>query len=274
MREPQLGVAVGKRGIGKTYTTIEIMKSYITGYGGKSRPRRVLIMDVNDEFENVKAIRLADVPKFSMHPKIEARRVRPFTEEGTKMTLRDICDALYLILESFKGGLLLIEDINKYLTHHLPKDVVGAICTNRHSDLDIILHYQAIGKIPVTVWENANWVRFHKNNQSVDRHEKKFEDRYEMMKLVEQLVDRQYDQGNKRFFVYADLDYNKIRGALSKGMAEQAIEDYMMERFQKVVAPEARKVNLQGAKVYKSTQEASQAVKTRLMKKYFDEGQK
>jgi len=269
MREPQLGVAVGKRGIGKTYTTISIMRDYITGYGGKSRPRRVLIMDVNDEFEKVKAIRLEDVAKFSMHPKIEARRVRPFNDDGTKMTLRDVCDALYLILEEFKGGLLLIEDINKYLTHHLPKDVVGAICTNRHSDLDIILHYQAIGKMPTTVWENANWVRFHKNNQSVDRHEKKFEDRYEMMKLVEAMVDRQYDQGNSRFFVYADLDYTKIKGPFSKEMAEQAVEDYMVERFSKVVSPEARKVDLQGKKVHANVNEASRSVKERLLSKYF-----
>lgn len=271
MREPQLGVAVGKRGIGKTYTTLSIMRDYITGYGGKSKPRRVLIMDVNDEFSNVKAIKLADVGKFSMHPKIEARRVRPFNEDGSKMTLRDICDALYVILENFKGGLLLIEDINKYLTHNLPKDVVGAICTNRHSDLDIILHYQAIGKVPVTVWENANWIRFHKNNQSVDRHQKKFEDRYEMLKLVEALVDKQYDNGNQRFFVYADLDNTKIKGRFSSEMANGAIEDVMMEQYRQLVQPEVRKLDLHGKKVYPSVQSATQAVKQRLYQKYFGE---
>jgi hypothetical protein len=271
MREPQLGVAVGKRGIGKTYTTLAIMRSYITGYGGSSKPRRVLIMDVNDEFQQVKAIKLEDIAKFSMHPKIEARRVRPFNADGTKMTLRDVCDALYLILENYKGGLLLIEDINKYLTHNLPKDVVGAICTNRHSDLDIILHYQAIGKVPVTVWENANWIRFHKNNQSVDRHEKKFEDRYEMLKLVEALVDRQYDQGNTRFFVYADLDHTKIKGAFSTEMAKQAIEDVMIEQFRQIVQPEARKLDLNGKKVYPDVGSAATAVKQRLYTKYFSE---
>jgi len=269
MREPQLGVAVGKRGIGKTYTTLSIMREYITGHDGKSAPRRVLILDVNDEFTQVKAIRLSDVAKFSRHPRIEARRVRPFNEDGSKMTLRDVCDTLYIILEDYKGGLLLIEDINKYLTHHLPKDVVGAICTNRHSDLDIILHYQAIGKMPTTVWENANWVRFHKNNQSVDRHSKKFEDRYELMKLTEMMVDRQYEQGNQRFFVYADLDNSKIKGAFSKEMTEKAVEDYMTQNFKKVVTPEANKVNLNGQRVHKSIAEASASVKARLLQKYF-----
>ena len=29
MREPQLGIAVGKRGIGKTHTTLEIINQYL-----------------------------------------------------------------------------------------------------------------------------------------------------------------------------------------------------------------------------------------------------
>jgi hypothetical protein len=269
MREAQLGIAVGKRGIGKTYTTIQIINQYILGFNGSSKPRRVLIMDVNDEFTNIKGLKLSDVKLFSMHPKIEARRIRPFNADGSKMTLEDVCQALYYILENYKGGMLLIEDINKYLTHHFPKDVVGAICTNRHSDLDIIMHYQAIGKVPTTVWENANWIRFHKNNQSVDRHAKKFEDKYEMLKITECLVDFQYDNGNERFFAYLDIDFGKIKGKVTQSMALKAVEDYMMTNYSKVVAPELRRVNLDGTKVYKTTAEASSTIMKNLLFKYF-----
>jgi hypothetical protein len=185
------------------------------------------------------------------------------------MTLEDICQALYYILENFKGGLLLIEDINKYLTHHFPKDVVGAICTNRHADMDIILHYQAIGKVPTTVWENANWIRFHKNNQSVDRHEKKFEDKFEMLKIAECLVDFQYQNGNERFFCYCDIDMGKIKGRITEQMAFKSVEDYMIENYSKVVTPETRRVNLDGNKVHKSVADASLAVKKSLLHKYF-----
>ena len=73
MREAQLGIAVGKRGIGKTYTTVQIINQYILGFNGSSKPRRVLVMDVNDEFTNIKGLKLSDVKLFSMHPKIEAR---------------------------------------------------------------------------------------------------------------------------------------------------------------------------------------------------------
>ena len=265
MREPQLGVAVGKRGIGKTYTTLKMLNDYVSN----KTPRRVLIMDVNDEFSSIKALNIMDVPKFSSHPKIEIRRIRPFNPDGSKMTLEDVCQVLYYILENFKGGLLLIEDINKYLTHHFPKDVVGAICTNRHSDLDIVMHYQAIGKVPTTVWENVNWVRFHKNNQAVNRHSKKFEDIEEMMKIAECIVDFQYENGNERFYLYCDIDWGKIKGKITEDLALQGIEDYMMKNYSKVITPETRKINLQGEKVFKTTAEATMYKKKELLLNYF-----
>ena len=39
MREALLGVAVGKKGIGKTYTTLQIIGQYIKG-GLNTKPRR------------------------------------------------------------------------------------------------------------------------------------------------------------------------------------------------------------------------------------------
>ena len=134
----KLGVAVGKKGIGKTYQTTQMMKEYVRG-GNGIKPRRVLILDVNDEFEEFRAMRIKDIEVFSIHPKIEIRRIRPFKDDGTRMTLRDIADTLYIILEKYRGGLLLIEDINKYISDHLPNDLVGAICTNRHTNTDIIM---------------------------------------------------------------------------------------------------------------------------------------
>ena len=67
MREPKLGVAVGKKGVGKTYTTNKVIESYVKGNPSKGvKPRRALILDVNDEFEHIKALRVKDVMKFSV----------------------------------------------------------------------------------------------------------------------------------------------------------------------------------------------------------------
>jgi Helicase HerA, central domain len=167
-REPKLLVAVGKKGVGKSYTTEKMIQQYVRGNPAKGvPPRRVLILDVNDEYSNYKAIRIQDVMLFSAHPMIEARRIRPFLDDGKKMTLDDVAQTLFICLDTFRNGLLLIEDVNKYISDTMPNDLVGAICTNRHIGVDIILHYQSIGRITSKVWQNVNVIRMHKITDTV-----------------------------------------------------------------------------------------------------------
>lgn len=236
MREPLLGVAVGKKGIGKTVTTLEVIKSYVNGTNNV-KPRRALILDVNDEYGNIKAISVDKVALFSHHPKIEARRIRPYNPDGSKMTLNDVADTLWEVLNSYKGGLLLIEDINKYIGDYLPNDIIGALCTNRHVTMDIIMHYQSIGRLTTKIWQNLNFLRFHKNSDSVDRHKKKFEDKYEPLKIIEIMVNKQYFNGNKYFYVNFDCDNEKIRGNYTKPMLNDAVEEYIAMNYSKRVKP-------------------------------------
>ena len=236
MREAVLGVAVGKKGIGKTYTTMQMIQKYVKGSGGL-KPRRALIVDVNDEFQEVKGLALTHVKVFSHHPKIEVRRIRPFNPDGSKMSLNEITDALKIVLDNYKGGLLLIEDINKYVSDHAPNDLIGALCTNRHTSTDIIMHFQSIGRISTKVWQNLNWIRFHKNTDSVDKHHKKFDDRHEALKIVELMVNKQYHKADKRFFCTYNCDDEKIYGNYSKAQIMEAIEEYISVSYNKKIKP-------------------------------------
>ena len=56
------------------------------------------------------------VKLFTHHPTIECRRIRPYNDDGSKMTLNDVADCLWQVLQDYRGGLLLIEDINKYVS--------------------------------------------------------------------------------------------------------------------------------------------------------------
>ena len=266
MRAPKLGVAVGKKGIGKSYTTEKLIADYAKG-GAGIKPRRVLIVDVNDEYEWVKAIAVTDIAIFSLHPKIEVRRIRPYRPDGTKMSLKDIADVLFTCLEHYRGGLLLIEDINKYVSDHLPNDVVGAICTNRHSDLDIIMHFQSIGRVTPKIWQNLNFVRFHKNSDSVDRHEKKFEYKYEYLKISEIMINEQYFAGNKYFYLYVDIDEEVILGEYTPKMLKEAIDVYVSERYNKVVKP---KLNMRDdyGKLKNDPKQITRKIKDRLFIQY------
>lgn len=268
MREPLLGVAVGKKGVGKTYTTNIMLHQYVAGNPAKGvAGRRALILDVNDEFTHVKAIALKDLVRFSVHPQVELRRIRPFLPDGKRMTLDKIAETLFIILEQYRGGLLLIEDINRYVSDHLPKDIEGAICTNRHVDLDIVMHFQSIGRITTKIWQNCNWMRFHKNLDSVDRHQQKFEDKHEFLKLVEMLVNNEYNSGNKRFYQYIDLDEMKLMGYVDKKKFMNVVDEFVMLNQRKLIRPYMQMRDSKNKPLY-TVEKAMTEAKKRLIETY------
>jgi len=248
-RECKLGVACGKKAIGKTYITNQILQEYVKG-GKGFPPRRVLIMDVNDEYEQYRAISLHDIERFSIHPTIEIRRIRPFNPDGKRMTLREIADTLWTVLETFRHGAILIEDINRYVSDYLPNDLIGAICTNRHTDQDIIMHFQSIGRISPKIWQNMNWLRFHKNSDSVERHKTKFPDKYQMLKVAENIVNNQYYNNDEYFFLYVDIDTEKINGKITEEMMAEAIDDFVSLNHNFVVKPYINKRDSRGKKIH------------------------
>lgn len=270
-REPILMAACGKKGVGKSYQHMILMNQYVHGdvYRG-IKGRKCLIMDVNDEYGvyNVPAISLADVPLYSVHTYVEIRRVRPFHPDGRRLTLDEWAGALFFVLNNFQNGLLLVEDINKFIGDHLPHDLVGAIATNRHVGLDILLSYQSLGRINTKIWGNLNVLRFHKNVESVDRHRNKFPDKYEFMRIAEIMVNTQYFAGNNRFFVYVDMDEEKIRGNISDQMIEEAVEHYINENYSELTKPLLVQKDAKNKKKYTDVT-AKQAVKKQLISQYF-----
>lgn len=270
-REPLLGAAVGKKGVGKTHTTKQTIREYLMGNPQLGiKRRRVLILDVNDEFSDIKSIAVQDILKFSNNAIIEARRVRIYKPEGGKMTLNEIANTLFFILEYYRNGLLLIEDINKYVSDSLPNDLIGAICTQRHQDVDIIMHFQSIGRITPKIWGNLNWLRFHKNSESVERHKNKYPDKVEILKIAEAMVNNEFEKGNSRFYCYVNLDDEIIEGAYSQKMLDSANVRYIEENYAQVIKPMLNRVSILENKTKKLTQEEAIKIKrAKLFKEYY-----
>lgn len=247
-REALLGVVVGRKGVGKTHKTLKEIEKY--AYGGRAMRRRVLLFDVNNEFTQFEPIALKDIKNWCSYGHIEVRRVSIFKAKGDenltvngqpiyktptgKMTLNEMAGALFYILKNYFVGMLLIEDINKYTSDSMPNDLIGAICTQRHVGVDIIIHFQNIGRFghPKIVG-NANWLRFHKVTDSVNRHKDKFEDIVEPLRLCELMVNKKYseagehDKEAKSFHVFWDADAEKIKGACTKKDFVEAVETYL-----------------------------------------------
>jgi ribosomal protein L30/L7E len=278
-RECRIIIACGKRGVGKTVETIRMIDEYVAGNPSKGiPPRKALIFDVNDEFSSfwffgqtrsIKALSIKDIMKFSIHPSIEVRRIRPFWDDGKKMTINDMAEVLGIILDNYRNGLLLVEDINKYLSDAMPSDLIGSLATSRHIGLDIISHFQNIGRAGnPKLLGNLNMIRLHKTNDTVERHKNKFEEKTELLQIAEYIINKRYFEGDTRYFVYVDVENMKIRGKFSKIEAEDGIHQYITERYARIISPMLQLRDKKGKRIY-NEESALKSANEKLMKQYF-----
>lgn len=240
-REPLFYVAVGKKGVGKTYQTTRIIKEYVRGNQIYGIPgRKALIIDVNNEYTDFKRLAPEDIRKFSAHPIIEARRIVPINKNGMIMSIDDLSQIFMDATSTFMNGLLLAEDITKFVGDTIPQEIVGNMCTNRHRDCDILAHFQGIGKAGhPKIKANMNILRMHPTLDSVERHKVKFDEYTEILKISEKIINKRYDiflKENKDkfrtyfdFFNYVDFDKNQIRGNFSRQEFMDTITEYIQE---------------------------------------------
>jgi hypothetical protein len=280
-RECRIIIACGKRGVGKSVETIRMIDEYVAGNPSKGvPPRKALIFDVNDEFSSfwhydnpkrsIKALAIKDIMKFSIHPTIEVRRIRPFWDDGRKMTINDMGEVLGIILDKYRNGLLLVEDINKYLSDAMPADLIGSLATSRHIGLDIISHFQNIGRAGnPKLLGNLNMIRLHKTNDTVERHKNKFEEKTELLQIAEYLINNRYNNGDTRYFVYVDTENMKIRGKFTKIEVEDAIHQYITERYSRIISPMLQVRDKKGKKIH-NEESALTSANQNLMKTYFN----
>ena len=112
-REAKMMLVAGRKGVGKTYQTLCHISNYLKTTSIK-QGRKVLIFDVNNEFGNIREdhknpsfpniglIKLGQVPAFSKINKAVARRVSVFKDDGQRMSLSEMAQALGYILEHYK----------------------------------------------------------------------------------------------------------------------------------------------------------------------------
>lgn len=238
MREPKLLIATGGKGVGKTYTTCKVIGDYIrsdTSIGKEGR--KVLIFDVNEEYDNYelkknkhtfepKLLSIKDLPKYSIQKQPEVRRILPRDEKGNLLNLDGMIDMLNTILHYYRGGLLVVEDINRYMTDTKSQEIIGTMATNRHRDLDIYIHLQSLSPVTTRMWQNCACVRFHKQVDDVGRYKNRLPIA-EMYFLAQTLVNIQY-KINERFYCYVDNEKSKIYGRFSKRSFMIACYNYLM----------------------------------------------
>jgi len=273
-RQPKLIVAVGSRGIGKTFTTLKQIVSYARGNKAKGvPPRKVLIFDVNGEFPEFKRISLKMVAAYSLHPKIDIRRVTTQKDEGGTMNPHEMQEALAIILRNYKSGLLLIEDITVYTSDSIGADLVGTLAAIRHIGVDTIIHFQTKSKAghPQIVGM-MSLMRIHKTHDKFIRHKKKFENNLDLLIVAETLVDYKNSKlppKEQWFYAYVDFDIGKVRGNFTKAEFQKAIEIYVSQNEKTIVSPLLNSKDRKGNKLFSTYEQAYNQVEKDLFNKFY-----
>lgn len=284
-REVKRIVAVGRQGVGKSWETIRMMldeaNGVVNGVPHMKPKRKGLIFDVNDEFgdfpfiggrKKIAAIALKDITLFTVNHIFEVRRIRPFNDNGTPMSTGDMVKVLDLILSQFNNGILLVEDPTKYVSDTIDGDIIGKLISTRHRSTDMILHFQSIGKAGhPKIFANTSLIRMHKVSDTVSRHATKFEEKTELLQIAEFIVKKKYNEGNKRFFLWIDIDDSKIRGKFTKSDAIEAVHNYISENYNSAVKPFLLKRDMgTGELIYKDKAHAMEMARAEKLQTYFN----
>lgn len=247
-RQPMLMVVCGETGVGKTYRTVQEIKQYVQDNPSTfKKGRKVLIFDVNDD-DYTRFITI-DPNHVKQFKEVRIRRIRPITRTGKMMTLTQKRQIVEKIVAEFTNGLIVLEDIDKFMVGARGQEVVGVLCANRHSDLDILISHQSIAKITTTEWQNMTWLRLHKQVDDISRYRNRIPN-YPLVRIATFIVEEQYNLANeafekntitekqfqirKSFFVYIDMRRLKIRGC-SKAAFIRATKRYIDQEENKKI---------------------------------------
>ncbi len=251
-RQPMLILTCGETGVGKTYRNILEIESYqkdnpLTGRKG----RKVLIFDVNDDdYERYQTVSPDHIRDLKL---IRARRIRPLTRSGETMTLEEKRDMVERMVKQFSEGLLVLEDLDKYMTGAKGQTIVGLLTTNRHHGLDIMISHQSIAKITTTEFQNCTWLRLHKQVDDITRYRTRIPN-YFLVRLATLIVEEQYLIGNIRFFVYVNMRKLRIRGC-SREAFIRACKKYLDTEENGMIKRMMLERNFKGNLIYKSRNE-------------------
>ena len=81
------------------------------------------------------------------------------------------------------------------------------------------------------------------------------------------MINKQYYNGNERFFLFVDIDSEKILGDFDKKLLNEAIDDYIEKYYRKIISPMLKQRDLKG-KVKYNQESAVKFVRDRIIKNY------
>ena len=279
-------LVLGETGVGKTRKIKLEAQRYLQdmpSIGKAGRP--VLSFDTNDD----------DYPEFrSVSPDhlhlLEAaapRRIRPFNPDGSPMNHDQKKEVVKKIVATFRGGLVILDDVDHYMAGAKGQAIISALVSVRHMGVDLLLTHQSASKITTTEWEASTWIRFHHQVDNVNRYKNRIPN-YALIRIAQLIVNEQYDEANralsmglitkkesiiyKSFCVYINTRSLKIMGCSKAAFIRAAIKYITQEEGAQIrVMMNEWTFGKKSKLKYKDRKQAVMALLSRYMRFYEDD---
>lgn len=262
-RQPFVMLVCGETGVGKTHQNKKEIENYLKFDPTTKRlGRKCLIFDVNDD--DYECYTTVDPEHIRDLKSIAARRIRPITRYGETMSIEEKRDMVERMVKQFTNGLLVLEDLDKYMTGAKGQTIVGLLTTNRHSGLDIMISHQSIAKITTTEFQNCTWIRLHKQVDDVSRYRNRIPN-YFLVRIASLIVEEQYLAGNIRFFVYINMRKLQIKGC-SEATYIRACKKYVDTEEVSLIKRMISERDFKGKLLYKNKNEVIIKLITELLR--------
>lgn len=225
-REPMIMVICGMTEVGKSYQNLKEINLYLkTDLVSGKIGRKVLMFDVNcDEiFEKIPTVKPQHIKNLT---NVAPRKILPYNKNGSAMNRDEKVKLVEYMATNYRNGLLVLDDIDKYMAHARGQSIIDSLTTYRHMGRDLLLIHQSIAKITTTEWENATFLRLHYQSDNVDRYRDRIPN-FELVKIATLIIEEQYlKAGNERYFLYINTRKRKIIGC-SKNTFIRAVKKYL-----------------------------------------------
>lgn len=228
-------VATGCQEIGKSYLSLKqaIYNAYVAQHKQKTllfdKSGEYAAYEIDGHTHRIPAINSDGIIPFGQQPRADVKRIAPFLPNGLPMDPDATEKLLLKVLIEFRGGTILIEDLSDILGDNLKDEVIGKLCTVRHRNCDLIIHFQSIGRFSKVLRQNAKIIRYHYQLDSILDCKETLKSEYELFSIVEKLVNKQFHAGNKYFHVFVYRMVKRVQGKFSEKMFADACRDYIYE---------------------------------------------
>jgi hypothetical protein len=243
-RECGMMLALAIQGGGKTYQNMHLIASYVKDkVETKVRGRKSLIFDSNGEYTTeefakngipnftARVLKLSDVKAWCRDPKVtECRRI-----DAKSLTIAEKKAALEYIISNLVNCQLVLEDINGYILRVTNmEEIVGRLIKLRHIGVDVLTSFQAARPVEPRLFQNSRWVRMHFISESVDELKAKIPN-YTLYKIAQIIINKKYEDGDVRFFIYITGFGRKIEGPTLRLVDwEDACKKYLLLKNKEV----------------------------------------